>query len=210
METIEYKGFNINIDYDEYAESPRDWDNLGTMACFHNRYDLGDKHDIKADAFSSWDEMRAYIEKEHNPLVILPLFLYDHSGISIRTCVHGQHSSWDGGWVGFIFVSKEKVKEEWKVKRISPKLKKKIEELLLGEINTYDDYIQGSVYHYSVDSEEGESIDTCSGFYGYDHDKSGLLEHAKNEIDCYIEAEKEKKQARLKFLIKNKVALQHR
>lgn len=34
----------LKIYHDCDAESPREWDNLGTMVCFHRRYDLGDKH----------------------------------------------------------------------------------------------------------------------------------------------------------------------
>jgi len=37
--------YTLKIVYDEYAESPREnQDNLGTMICWHNRYNLGDKH----------------------------------------------------------------------------------------------------------------------------------------------------------------------
>jgi hypothetical protein len=195
MDTIEYKGFNIQIDYEDSPESPRDWDNLGTMACFHKRYTLGDSGQkrngkplvtFKSEDFNSWDEMEAYIKKTYNPLVILSLFLYDHSGLSISTGVHGQHAAWDGGWVGFIFVSKEGVKRNWKVKRIDAKLKKRIEENLLSEVSTYDDYLRGAVYHYSVEDKEGTSLDSCGGFYGYDHEKSGLLEYAQGFIDTHI------------------------
>lgn len=38
----EYKGYTIEIRQDELAGSPREWDNLGTMVCFHRRYNLGD------------------------------------------------------------------------------------------------------------------------------------------------------------------------
>ena len=29
---------------ENYPDNPRNWDNIGTMVCFHSRYDLGDKH----------------------------------------------------------------------------------------------------------------------------------------------------------------------
>ena len=32
------------VERDDYPEDPRNWDNIGTMVCFHSRYDLGDKH----------------------------------------------------------------------------------------------------------------------------------------------------------------------
>ncbi len=33
------------VHYDEEAQSPREWDNLGRMICFHSRYALGDRHE---------------------------------------------------------------------------------------------------------------------------------------------------------------------
>ena len=32
-DNINYRGYTIEIDQDEFPESPREWDNLGTMIC---------------------------------------------------------------------------------------------------------------------------------------------------------------------------------
>lgn len=37
----------VLIQRDEYPESPREWDNLGMMVCFHRDYKLGDPHNYK-------------------------------------------------------------------------------------------------------------------------------------------------------------------
>lgn len=34
----------LRIVQDVDTESPREWDNLGTMICWHSRYNLGDDH----------------------------------------------------------------------------------------------------------------------------------------------------------------------
>lgn len=36
----------LRILYDRLPESPRSWDNLGIMVCWHRRYDLGDRHNF--------------------------------------------------------------------------------------------------------------------------------------------------------------------
>ncbi len=36
--------YRLKIYQDDNTDSPRSWDNLGTMICFHRRYNLGDKH----------------------------------------------------------------------------------------------------------------------------------------------------------------------
>ena len=35
MTNIKYKGYSINIEQDNTAESPREWDNLGTIISKH-------------------------------------------------------------------------------------------------------------------------------------------------------------------------------
>jgi len=183
IETEEYKGYKIEIRQDEYAESPREWDNIGKMICFHGRYDLGDKHELSSSDFSGWEELEEFIYKEYNPLIVLPLYLYDHSGITMNTTEF--HCRWDSSQVGFIYVSKENVKKEWNVKKISPKLKEKVKKLLISEVKTYDYYIRGNVYWYSIVDENENTLDTLSGFFG-DNENSGLLEDAKNMIDHII------------------------
>ena len=41
------KKYELKIVQDTDPESPRTWDNLGTMVCFHKRYELGDKTDYR-------------------------------------------------------------------------------------------------------------------------------------------------------------------
>jgi len=41
------KKLKLEIEQDSSPESPRTWDNLGTMVCFHKRYDLGDDNDYE-------------------------------------------------------------------------------------------------------------------------------------------------------------------
>jgi hypothetical protein len=44
-------GLTIKIYQDDCDENqnPRHWDNLGTMVCFHRRYELGDKHTMSIE-----------------------------------------------------------------------------------------------------------------------------------------------------------------
>ena len=46
--TEQYRGFTITVDHDQDAENPRDWhSHVGTMACWHSRYNLGDEQPDK-------------------------------------------------------------------------------------------------------------------------------------------------------------------
>lgn len=172
----------IRIFPDDCGDSPRTWDNLGTMVCFHRRYDLGDKNDYCSGNYDGWEEMKEDIIKTENVHTILPLYLYDHSGITMSTSSFNDR--WDSGQVGWIFVSKEKVEKE----RIDEKL---VEKVLKGEVETYDQYIRGDVYGYKVyrvttcdhDHEHEEELDSCWGFYG----EEDCIEEAKGVVEYYME-----------------------
>jgi hypothetical protein len=165
----------LKVFFDEYPESPRAWDNLGTMACFHKRYTLGDKeHGIDSNDFNSWAAMKEHIEKELKAVIVLPIYMYDHSGLTINTT--GFSCPWDSGQIGFIYVTKEKVKEEYSFKRISKKRLGKIKEYLLSEVEIYDEYLRGNVFHFILEDTAGVQIDSNSGFYGSDFKTNGLLD----------------------------------
>lgn len=175
-----FKMNRLKLVHDSSPDSPRNWDNLGTMICFHRRYDLGDKHSYSSDDYSGWEEMKQAIIKEENPAVILPLYMYNHSGISISTTPFS--CRWDSGQIGFILVSKKKALEEFGGKIVTAKLKERIEKILEGEVETYTQYVEGDVYGFQIVDEDDDIIDSCYGFYGSDHKENGMLDHIDHEL----------------------------
>ena len=215
IDEIEYRGHIIKIstDYLDY-DSPRDWDNLGKMICFHSRYDLGDKHnykninrfledivtdvieeekieEVKMDSlFLQFDEfMEKYSDIIDEHYIMLSLYLYDHSGITMNTT--GFSCPWDSGQVGFIYVSNKDAEKEY-----GTYFEEKAEKYLKGEVHTYDQYIRGDVYCYSIEPKDtNKNIhcdDSCCGYYGYDFEENGLLYEAKSNIDYEIKQYKER------------------
>lgn len=168
METEKIIGkYKIEIIQDDSPFNPREDDNLGTMVCFHGGYVLGDKHEYRQQDYCGWNELENAIIKNEDVGVILPLYLYDHSGITMNTT--GFHCPWDSGQVGFIFISKEKMRKEYSKKRISKQLKARIAGYLRNEVGTYDQYLTGDCYGYVItDTEEDSQTDSCWGFFGAD------------------------------------------
>lgn len=160
--------FSIAITQDQDAESPREWCNLGTLQIFHDRYELGDTQagPYPSD-YSSWSELEAAFIKHHGPMIILPVYMLDHSGLRVNTT--GFHCPWDSGQVGFIFVTLARVREEFGWKAITAKRRAQIETSLRGEVETLDQYLTGDVWGYTITEDEtGEIVDSCWGFYGRD------------------------------------------
>jgi hypothetical protein len=152
------------------------------MVAFHSRYNLGDKdHGYTSKDQSSWGELRAKLV-EDGAVAILPVYMYEHSGITIRTTPFS--CKWDSGQVGFIFVGKEKLLKEYGGKKVT---KKKIDRALgviKGEVETYDQYLCGEVYGFTVEDKDEKDIDSCGGFLGDYNDKDyGALHEARSAVD---------------------------
>lgn len=184
FETIDYRGQKIKLFYDSNPQSPRDWENLGTMVCFHKRYELGDKTDFNSDNYEDWNEVEYAIRAEEAPIVILPLYLYDHSGISIRVGSWNgiaQHAAWDSGQVGFVYVSAKKALKWFKRKKVTAKLAAKVEDAIREEVKIYNKFITGDVCGF-VATVGGEEIDSCWGFF----DTEDAIDIAKESIDYQL------------------------
>ena len=171
----------LKVYYDNTPESPRDWDNLGRMVCFHRRYNLGDDHNYRSSDYNSWAGIAEAIEKDYDVAVMLPLYLYDHSGITISTSPFS--CPWDSGQIGWIFATKEDVRKEFGVKRISKKMIERVEKILLAEVEIYDKYLTGEVYGYILENKEGEQVDSCWGFYSIEDMKEYIPEEYESLID---------------------------
>ena len=195
--TTDGRKLRLVIEQDEFSDDPRSWDNIGTMLCCHRDYRLGDcnnnketelqlaeicrkygKSDEEIDEMTFAEEVQFILDQDD--VCGLPLWLYDHSGISIST---GSVCSWDSSFVGLIFVEKDfylaqmclKDEVDWKAKA---------KQTLEGEVKIYNDFLEGNVYQWtlyeptvvirqSMDGkelsceidEEGEMVDSMSGFY---------------------------------------------
>lgn len=210
IETKESKNYRVEVWYSD-SDSPREWDNLGTMVCCHSRYTLGDRQDVdsclfemlekvygdtsKAESFENWHERKEIMDKviNSNQFIILPVYMYEHSGIVLSTGDFGDR--WDSGQVGFIYVDKEKVRKEYSCKRVTKKVMEKVIKVLNGEVDVYSHYVDGNCYGYTLyekqvspitGHENEEEIDSCGGFIGDLWD----IEH-NNDFDLPEEIAKE-------------------
>jgi len=255
--------YRVKISRDDNPQNPRtDWDNVGTMLCWHRRHThlgdapgrRGDKPNPKCEhrrdevgetllhmigEFDSkfeerftndwwlhqtekrgldrfhWDskeyrECLAGMQRDFDALVqrkiekyyvILPLHLYEHSGMTMNTS--GFSCPWDSGQVGFIYVSRKAAKAEYGYPELkepgwTAAMEQRCVEALKNEVKVYDQFLQGDVYGFEVqklvyafeqpvEAEEPDPDDddlpwsdgdSCWGFFGDDVEESGMLDHA--------------------------------
>lgn len=105
----------------------------------------------------------ALLEAINEKHIILPLYLYDHSGITMNTT--GFSCPWDSGQVGWIFATKDVVLKEYGGKNLTAEKREKAKNLLQGEVKYYDSYLCGDCYGFEL-LENGKMIDSCWGFIG--------------------------------------------
>ncbi len=173
-ETHEHKDFIIEIVADDNPVSPRQWDNLGTMFCWHPEYELGDGlPERMKQRFSRWNatEVEAFerwknLHRKH--LLVLPLYLYDHSGVAFSATPFA--CCWDSGHVGWIYATHDRLKEVYAVDVVTPAILEQAREVLLHEVKAYDQYLGGDVWGYVIREKHKKRrhqvLASCFGFYG--------------------------------------------
>jgi hypothetical protein len=84
--TEEIDGLIVQVVDDPNPESPREGDMLATLFCWHPHYELGDEQFKNPDDVGgsrSMAEIAEWLKRERKAINLIPLFLYDHSGISM-------------------------------------------------------------------------------------------------------------------------------
>lgn len=210
-ETFTHRGLTVEIHYDDNPESPREWSNVGTMVCAHRRANLGDEQlrEINLDVtcprcegegertLGRWTVQCArcaglgevelsppeFFRRERGARVVLPLYLYEHSGMTMSTGAFGD--PWDSGQVGVIFDTPKAVAECIGADATD----EQITAALVAEVKDYDDFLTGQVYGFIVKGPNGEDIseltgrapdDSCWGFYGLDYCRDEARESAES------------------------------
>jgi hypothetical protein len=151
-----HKGYEILIEQDDNPINPRmENANLGIMLCKHRRYNLGD------DVDANKDEVLNMLAGKIKDVVALPLYLYDHSGITMNTT--GFSCPWDSGLVGCIYADYNKIRSWYGVKKVTKNLIEKVKDMFRSEVKAYDNYISGNVYSYTI-LKDNEEMDSCGGY----------------------------------------------
>lgn len=210
--------YTLTVEQDDYAEDPREWDNLCTMVCWHRNYSIGDKHNyddvdeffryilhhicgMEYEDFNALDTDENYkLICESDKLIIKPINLYDHSGITVSTSNgYPYNDRWDASYVGFIYATKETIlKEIANANEVN--WTAIADEVIENEMDTYDQYVRGEVYAFILDKkvkkqdtcphcgevireyEEDERVDACGGFFGDCLEENGILGNIGSDI----------------------------
>ncbi len=222
FETFEHAGFTVELHYDEDGSfaDPRDAANIETMVCWHPSYILGDEQ-IAANGgavqtvfetetgrrdFRSLQHVERYLRLALDVIVVLPLTLYDHSGLSMRVSSSPgafDPGGWDSTFCGFVFATAESVAElcgtgkdgglyapeDWE----GTPLEWVTEQLRIA-VDLYSAWLSGQVYGYVVKGPDGREVEDGGSCWGFLPDVDAGrgddgLEHLRAEAREDVDAE---------------------
>lgn len=171
----------VVIRQDDLALDPREmFDNIGIFWAWHRRYRMGDedvtrkgrrfsKDEFDPSNFDSMNEIADAIYKRAQAVLVQLVYMYDHSGQSVSIVPFNDR--WDSGTLGVIWFPKENLGDIG-YKRCTKGAIHRAEQVLKEEIKTYDAYLRGEVYGYTVYAVgkdiRGPSDESCWGYYGVD------------------------------------------
>lgn len=220
-ETYEHKGVTVEINYEEFDTghaNPRDHDgNLSTFYIYRPGYELGEEQlaasglpEIecpncaddtqdecpRCEGFATVEPTLAEWAKSEDAIAIAPLFIYEHSGLSIshgpivfldedeganvntdpRGRFMGDDAGWDTSFSGFALVTRANWKECF---LDAPVDKEQIAKNIDSEVEEYDKYLRGEVFWFIV-ARDTPFEDSCHGFLGDDY----IKEEANRAAEC--------------------------
>ena len=123
------------------------------------------RHGPKTEERAIDEAMQKVISEKY---LMLPLYLYDHSGLAMSTesfSGRAPHAEWDSGQVGWIYVSKEDALKEFDADKMTGAIRQKADALMRSEVAAYDSYLRGECYGFEL-YKNGELSDSCWGFMG--------------------------------------------
>ncbi|MCG9575476.1 hypothetical protein L1D14_04415 [Vibrio tubiashii] len=241
--TVEIGNYSIQVEASQFFQdsNPRQDENLSMMAFSHRRYTLGDtgvtetlesvlddvlqRYDVDASEYDgcgySLDErvqnkMRLLPAEHINHVLIMPVYMYDHSGITISLSPFS--CSFDSSIIGWVFTTPEHLNGFGHTfKDFSCQSdREKVAQWIESDIKTYDAYLKGDVYEFTILDRNGYVVDSYGHFFG-DHTTSGLMECVHENLSHHVKQAQQaqrvaitKHAARLKALIRNRVPLSQR
>ena len=196
--------YRLVIVPDSDPQNPRDQDNVTEMWCWHRRYTLGDEGKPRDPL--TLNELRELIrERGDEVLAVMPLYLYDHSGITISTSPFS--CRYDSGQIGWAFVRGSVAKKEQKAGDNRWALR-----MIEGEVKSYDQFLTGGYCGFQVfrelldavgNVEKGDQVDSCWNF----EDRESALTEGRDATESQIDLAWRKRFATLKKLIRGKAPL---
>ena len=183
--------------YDQHATTPREGDNLGTILIAPNKAHWIANRDSAVDTsiplgnspFEHWENLRReqLKLKKSDIAIAYPITKYEHGEISLQL---GYTKGWDYTVSGFVYVTKETIRREYGVKRITKSMLNNAKNCLQSELDMLTAWLNGNCYGWQIkeytptddglDWKEVDVLDSCWEYF----DKEQALDDMKDALIC--------------------------
>ena len=182
----------LKIYYDSDAENPRESIDYDSVIAYKSQYTLGEE--IIPEPID-WLEEKLNVPKKYeysnarlaeleaiffDRFIAKRIYLYEHSGLAVSTSPFS--NKWDSGQVGYIYISKEKVRANYGAKKVGKKLKQLVLDRLEAEVEELNHYVSGDVFGFKILDSEDSVVDSCWGFYGDNFLENGMLDNIDTSL----------------------------
>ena len=125
-------------------------------------WEAEDDEECRKDALceAMAEELAACRRLLDDKICILPVFMFDHTGIAYSTVDF--NDPWDSGFVGFIYASSADL-EKAGIEQGRPR--KEVERYLRKEVERYSQWANGEVFCLELYDKDGELVDSVGGVY---------------------------------------------
>ena len=177
----------VRVEQDDqgFFDPRSDYEHLGTMITFdYDGLEIGDR----TYNFEALCAEYEFVKKKEN-VYMKPLWIYNHSGYSLH---FDRVDQWDSGQIGFIYASKKDTFDYFGERATDDNWQQLAQEAFDDEIRLMNLWLIGEIYQYRLDLrhvvecnrddgkrwwvENFEDFESCGGYYGWDIEKSGLID----------------------------------
>lgn len=180
-----HRGHTVRVVVDPDPISPRDYGGMWWFVLRYSRNCERVEGPVALVQGESIEELTKRIQREVGRAMVVPIRCYEHSGVAFSMCTeYPFNDPWDSYWAGVAYVTYAELREEYKRTRVTKTTRELAIKILSAELEAYNDYVEGRVYGYIVDSPAEEDVASCWGFYGRDADEDGYMDaQAREEVD---------------------------
>ena len=181
--------------YDQHATNPRECDLLGAILIapskshwIANRDDIVDTSiPFGNNPHEHWENLRReqLNLKKSDIAIAYPITKYEHGEIFLQL---GHKSGWDYTVSGFVYVTKETLRKEYGVNRITKSIIECAKNCLQSELDMLTAWLNGECYGWQIkeyaltddglDWKEVDTLDACWGYF----DKEQALDDMQNML----------------------------
>lgn len=183
--------------YDQDATTPHGQDNLGTILIAPNKSHWVASPGSVVDTsipfgnspYEHWENLRReqLNLKKSDIAIAYPVTKHEHGEISLSL---GYKQGWERGVVGFVYVTKETLRKEYGVNRITKSIIERAKNCLQSELDMLTAWLNGDCYGWQIKEyaltddglgwEEVGILDDCWGYFDKEHasrDMQDMLNH---------------------------------